>query len=90
MVDKPKALFSRFRRLGVYTWKDIFDTAKQSLDNELMAFRFSKTELFHVPVHRDDLQEIWRQTRGRKFNVLRPIKISEDEFLKIYSAGMKV
>lgn len=45
-----KSLFGRFRRLGVYEWRDLMTAAKNNKDVELMAFRFSHTELFTQPV----------------------------------------
>jgi predicted nucleic acid-binding protein len=46
----PKQLFKRFRRLGVYAWKDIFERAGNNVDAELTALRFSHTERFPNPL----------------------------------------
>lgn len=46
----PKALFKRFRRLGVYAWTDLYELAGKSIGKELVALRFSHTERFHRPV----------------------------------------
>jgi hypothetical protein len=40
-----KELFSRFRRLGIYEWRQILETAGDP-SNQLEAFTFSHTELF--------------------------------------------
>ena len=48
LVDKPKILFSKFQHLGVYHWDDIYKVAKFDVNNEIMAFKFSKTELFEI------------------------------------------
>jgi predicted nucleic acid-binding protein/GNAT superfamily N-acetyltransferase len=50
VVDTPKELYRRFRRLGVYSWRDVFETANRQLDCEMMALRFSHTERFKRPV----------------------------------------
>lgn len=55
IVEKPKDLYRRFRRLGVYSWKDVFDTAGGELNREVMALRFSRTEPFLHEVPRDAL-----------------------------------
>ncbi len=48
LVDKPKELFRRFRRLGVYEWRDVFKKSGNDLEKLMMTLRFSDTELFHV------------------------------------------
>lgn len=45
----PKQLFKRFRRLGVYAWKDIYSLADSKVESELTALRFSHTERFLNP-----------------------------------------
>jgi predicted nucleic acid-binding protein len=90
IIDKPKALFSRFKRLGVYTWEDVFKVAKEDIEQEIMAFRFSKTEVFSLPIHRNDLQTIWIETKGRNFNIQGPLNISNDLFLRIYKSGLQI
>ena len=82
-------LFSRFKRLGVYTWKDVFKVAKDDIEQEIMAFRFSKTEIFSQPFHRNDLQTLWTQTKGRNFNIQGPLKITNDVFMRIYKSGLR-
>jgi len=78
----PKELFSRFRRLGVYRWKDLIVAAKGNPNAQLTALRFSHTESF--PHHLDS-------SSMRSFNVPppypgpRPIPFSI--FQEIYNHG---
>ena len=90
IVDKPKVLYSRFKRLGVYKWEDVYRVAGGDVDQEIMAFRFSGTELFNNPIHRDKLQEIWMREKGQKFNILSPVRISNNTFLHLYKMGTQV
>ena len=90
IVDKPKVLFSRFKRLGVYTWEDVFKVAKYDIDQEIMAFRFGKTEIFSQPFHRNHLQTIWIETKGCNFNIQGPLKITNDVFMRIYKSGLQI
>ncbi|WP_052672451.1 GNAT family N-acetyltransferase [Aliterella atlantica] len=50
IIDTPKNLFRQFKRLGVYEFKNVFETANKDLNNQIMAVRFSDTELFSNPV----------------------------------------
>lgn len=55
IVGKPKELYRRFRRLGVYAWKHVLETAEGDVNREIMALRFSQTEAFSCEVPRDTL-----------------------------------
>jgi len=82
IVEKPKELFRRFRRLGVYQWRDVYKKADNDVDKPLMALRFSDTELFQKPVHRD-----WFRKVGIKSNLQSPVAITKEQFASIYTAG---
>jgi len=90
VVDKPKALFSQFRRLGIYRWEDVFNVAKRQVGQDIMAFRFSNTEVFSTPISRDDLREIWREETGGTFHIQTPISIPRQRFFRLYKIGVKI
>ncbi|RLF27107.1 MAG: hypothetical protein DRN14_05815 [Thermoplasmata archaeon] len=85
-IGKPKELFRQYKKLGIYSWEQVFSIAKKDLDKDLMVFLFSKTEVFVHPISNDELQIIWKED-GKKFNIFGPIKISQERFLKLYSIG---
>lgn len=82
VIGKPKELFKRFRRLGVYQWKDVFQTAKKDLARDLLAFRFSMTERFSKPFPLDRLEAL-----DIRHPLLSPRLISDAQFATIYSHG---
>ncbi len=53
VIGKPKDLFRRFQRLGVYERRDVYTTANHDVSNEIVAFRFRMTERFIKPVEMD-------------------------------------
>jgi hypothetical protein len=57
-TETPKRLYSRFRHLGVYAWKHVFETVQGNPDCPLMAFRFSKTERFQRPITLAELKHM--------------------------------
>ena len=81
-VGKPKELFKRYRRLGVYQWKDVFQAANKDITNDILAFRFSMTERFLKPFALSRLEEI-----GIRQPLLAPRRISDAQFSTIYSFG---
>jgi hypothetical protein len=82
VVGKPKELFRRFRHLGVYAWRHVFEAASENLDNELIAFRFSRTERFARPVSLAEIKELGVP------QPVNPRRISDDQFTAIYRLGM--
>jgi hypothetical protein len=88
VVDGPKAVFRRFRRLGIYSWNEVFKTAEFDLSKQVMAFQFSKTELFRNPLTWECLQGILLKHRGKKNPLVAPVEIPEDCFLELYRLGM--
>jgi len=89
VIDKPKRLFTLFRRLGVYRWDDVFKLAKRDREKEIMGFRFTNTEILTCPVEKNTLQKIWRERWGKKFHIQCPIKIPEEVFYDLYSIGLQ-
>ncbi len=89
-VEYPSDLFKRFRRLGIYEWKDILGIAKGDIGNRIMAVRFSDTELFSTPVPWNDLQRILSCVEGHQSQIQSPVHISSESFAQIYRFGTQV
>ena len=86
VVGKPKELFRRFRRFGVYEWKEVLDTAGAE-DGNLMAIEFTNTELFQCPIGWSVLQSVLH-THGRdNYTFPSPVSIDEGLFFSLYSIG---
>lgn len=82
-IGKPKELFRRFQRLGVYEWQDVYAAAGGDIANEIVAFRFRMTERFKYPVGMDTLE-----TLGIRGPFMSPRKISDSQFASIYKMGL--
>lgn len=87
VVGKPKDLFRRFRRLGVYEWDDVLRIAGGRLEERIMALRFTNTELFRSPVSLKVLTEVMRAVEGRRPILQSPQPISSASFANIYTMG---
>ncbi len=89
IIDTPKKLFSRFQRLGVYKWKDVFETADKDINKKIMAFRFSHTELFKNPISLGFLKKIWLEEDKKKFSPPQsPMSMPIQHCFHIYRIGM--
>lgn len=85
--DQPKALFSRFRRLGVYRWQNLMDMTKGSTSATLTALKFSGTELLSVPLPWSDLQTRLVHHIGKANQLQGPVEITSELFFEIYSTA---
>ncbi|NPV53645.1 MAG: GNAT family N-acetyltransferase [Firmicutes bacterium] len=89
VIDLPQVLYRRFRRLGVYTWRDVLRGVHGRPDSVMMAIRFSNTELFANPIPWQVLQDIL-QAEGHKSQIQSPLRIPNRIFEKLYVLGTRV
>jgi GNAT superfamily N-acetyltransferase len=89
MVGKPKDLYRRFKRLGIYNWENVFEVAKKDLDREIMALRFSDTELFKNPIEWNELQSILR-SGGCNTQIQSSVRVSAELFAQLYRRATQV
>jgi len=84
VIGKPKELYKRFRRLGIYEFKNVLQTAKNDFNREIMAIKFSDTELFSKPIELIEIQQILQQ----KISFQWPYRITPNFFSIIYNIGI--
>jgi hypothetical protein len=84
VIGKPKDLYRRFRNLGIYEERNILGIARNNLNKEIMAIRFSDTELFEQIIPLKKIQEILE----KKETLQNSCYISKESFAKIYTLGI--
>jgi predicted nucleic acid-binding protein/GNAT superfamily N-acetyltransferase len=87
VVGRPKELFRRFDRLGVYEWKHLMALTKDNIDKNLMTVRYSDTQLMANPIIWDDFQAVLQES-GVRTQLQSPQQISSQVFAKLYRMGM--
>lgn len=82
-VGTAKDVFRKYRRIGVYEWKTVCQTAGDDPFGHIMALHFADTECFAKPVP-------WSFTRdlGVQATFQSPARVSEEAFAAIYRYGM--
>lgn len=80
----PKELFPRFKRLGVYEWRDIYALAKEDIGNQITALKFSFTELLESPVEYGEAQMLFEQLDIPFNNFVGPQKATDQFFFSVY------
>lgn len=83
IIAKPLELYRRFRNLGIYSEQDILKVAKGDQNQEIMALRFSHTELFSNPIGFKQIREIL----NKKVTIQSPTLIDKEDFVSIYILG---
>ena len=86
-IDEPKKLYKQFKQLGIYKWKHISETAKDS--NEVMAFVFSDTEIFKNSVSLSKIKTLIKKLENKNFMALSPVEIKTETYLALYKLGME-
>ena len=82
VIGPAKAVYRRFKRLGVYEWRHVIKTAKNDPDGDVMALRFTRTELLPNCIQFNRIQEL---LQDRNNQLISPIAITPDEFEAIYT-----
>lgn len=85
-IDKPKTLFKRFQRLGVYEWSNVVQTARGEYDRDIMAVRFHDTEPIG-PLKWDTFQSILKR-HGILTQLQSPCRIPPLVFNEIYALAL--
>ncbi|MEK7991355.1 MAG: GNAT family N-acetyltransferase [Thiotrichaceae bacterium] len=83
-VDTPKNLFRKFKHLGIYEWRDVFEVAKNNVEQTIMTFKFTKTELFSTPLSISTIKAVYSKFSPPQ----KPISIPNDVFYKLYQIGV--
>jgi predicted nucleic acid-binding protein len=87
VTDRPRTLYRRFERLGVYSEADVAKAASSA--GEVMAIRFVDTELLERPVSKGQLEQMWDKM-GETFNPPQcPVLVGERMFRPIYQRASR-
>lgn len=87
VVGPAKSLFKRYSRLGVYGWNDVLALARNNPNAEVMAFRFSGTELLRKPIRKNEIRQILCAERGVTPQFTTALALSAHEFAHLYTRG---
>ncbi len=85
IIDKPEYLYYRFRDLGIYNFDRILEVAQKEYNQEIMALKFSNTEIFNSPVFLDKIREVLNNQNSIQSATF----VNRDFFAKIYKSGTK-
>ncbi|MFB2920140.1 MULTISPECIES: GNAT family N-acetyltransferase [Aerosakkonema] len=84
VIGNPEDLFRQFRKFGVYEKEDLLKLIKNEVNNDIIALRFSDTEVFSNPITLKDVQKVL----GNKTTMRSRFKITKYSFITLYTMGM--
>ena len=85
-IGFPKALFKKFKNLGILEWRDLYEMCGGDPSREIMALVFSHTFLFRQPVPLEALKQIFAED-GIGLALQSPRRIPASTFERIYRRG---
>jgi len=83
----PKDVYRRFRRLGIYTWKDVELISKGR--SRVTALRFGRTEVLPNPISWERLQDTLRKIEGKTNQFQRATRIETATYDALYAEGIE-
>ncbi len=87
VVGRPGSLFARFERFGVYGFEQVRECADRN--GEVMAIRFTDTEVLERSLDLDRLTQLWEQGGGRSHAPQSPMAIGEHMFCLLYGQSSR-
>ena len=83
----PKDVYRRFRRFGIYTWKDVELISKGR--SRVTALRFGRTEVLPNPISWERLQDTLRKIEGKTNQFQRATRIETATYDALYAEGIE-
>jgi ribosomal protein L25 (general stress protein Ctc) len=87
-VDRAKEIFRKYRRFGVYEWRDIYKLVEGAILSEIKALKFSDTEVFKKIIPLDTINEILEKHNRLRSTFPSPLEVSISIFNEIYLRGI--
>lgn len=86
-IGPAKVLYKRFKRLGIYSWNNVVEKSHNDPEGDVMAVRFTNTELFEAIIPRKQLDTVLRKYMGTNPPLSTAVKIPNDCFCELYRMG---
>lgn len=85
-VGPPKALFRKFKKMGILDWQDLYEMCDSDTEREIMALKFSHTFPFPHPISLAEFRLICEKDGVRPW-VQSPLQIPMSTFQELFQIG---
>lgn len=89
IVDLVKNQYNKFKKYGIYEWKDVYQLARKDINNPVKALKFSDSEIFQNVVRLPKITEILLANKRKKNTFTSPLEINHEVFNDIYKLVLK-
>ncbi len=86
VIDIPKELFRRFRKIGTLAWEDLYELCDGDVSKRLMALRFSHTFPLQTEVPLKEIKRVFNDD-GFGVSVQGPIRVPCSSLRRLYQLG---
>ena len=86
-VLPARLAYDRYKRLGVYDWKQVLSISGGDPDGSVMVIRFCDTETFKNPIDGNRFSALLESSDQKRPSLRGPQRISEGAFAEIYREG---
>lgn len=87
VIDTPTALFKEFKKLGILSWKELYDISDGDPSKEIMALKFSHTFPFRNPISLARLRAIFNEDNDKNLVLQGPRRLPMTTFQKLFTHG---
>jgi ribosomal protein S18 acetylase RimI-like enzyme/predicted nucleic acid-binding protein len=88
-VDLVKKQYSRFKKYGIYEWKNLYQLAHKNIENPVKALKFSDSEVFESKVPLSKITEILLANNRKRNTFTSPLEVNFKVFNDVYKLVIK-
>jgi predicted nucleic acid-binding protein/ribosomal protein S18 acetylase RimI-like enzyme len=88
-VDLVKKQYSRYKKYGIYEWKDVYQLARKDINNPIKALKFSDTETFQNVINLPRITEILLSNNRKRNTFTSPLEVNHKVFNDVYKLVLK-
>jgi ribosomal protein S18 acetylase RimI-like enzyme/predicted nucleic acid-binding protein len=88
-VDLVKKQFCKFKKYGIYEWKDVYQLARRDINNPIKALKFSDTEVFQNVINLHKITEILLANNRKRNTFTSPLEVNNKVFNDVYKLVLK-
>jgi predicted nucleic acid-binding protein/GNAT superfamily N-acetyltransferase len=88
-VDLVKKQYSRFKKYGIYSWGNVYQLAKNNIDNQIKALNFSDTEVFQRTIQFPKITEVLLANNRKRNTFTSPLEVNNHIFNDVYKLVLK-
>lgn len=88
-IDLVKKQYNKFKKYGIYEWKDLYKLANMNINNPVKALKFSDTEVFKNILPLSKITEILLSNNRKRNTFTSPLEVNNKVFNDVYKLGLE-